>query len=186
MIPDRRGACSMQCIHLPGTSISLGCSSLGCSSFWGVYLGVYLLAPRSGELRTQKLWFYLLRRTQSSKVLSLKPGVGRYIAIPVTPTARDFSLVNFYPCGSFTCIFRNLSWVFPVLAVANTGCCVDPQNRIGHPAHCYRQLIQAAVLRAHGIQISSKTCVCGGGYLGWCSKIVDIIWEWFEKKRLLG
>ena len=32
--------------------------------------------------------------------------------------------------------FQSLSRVFPVLAVANTGCCVDPQNEIGHLAGC--------------------------------------------------
>ena len=31
--------------------------------------------------------------------------------------------------------FQNLSRVFPVLVVANTGSYVDPQNEIGHPAH---------------------------------------------------
>ena len=30
--------------------------------------------------------------------------------------------------------FQNLSQFFPVLAVANTGSCVGPQNKIGHPA----------------------------------------------------
>ena len=32
--------------------------------------------------------------------------------------------------------FQNLSWFFPMLAVANTGSCVGPQNKIGHPAGC--------------------------------------------------
>ena len=32
--------------------------------------------------------------------------------------------------------FQNLSRVFPVLAVANTGSWVGPQNKIGHPAGC--------------------------------------------------
>ena len=36
--------------------------------------------PRSGALRTQKLKTHLLR-TQSSKVFTLKPRVGQYIAI---------------------------------------------------------------------------------------------------------
>ena len=30
--------------------------------------------------------------------------------------------------------FQNLSQFFPVLAVANTGFCAGPQNKIGHPA----------------------------------------------------
>ena len=62
------------------------------------------LLPRSGELQTQKLKSHLLR-TQSLKVLPLKPEVGQCIAIHVTLTARDFFLANFYPSGPFACIF---------------------------------------------------------------------------------
>ena len=61
-------------------------------------------APGSGELRTQKLKSYLLR-TQSLKVLPLKPGVDQYIAIHATLIARDFFHANLYPSGPFTCIF---------------------------------------------------------------------------------
>ena len=93
--------------------------------------------PHSGELWTQKLKSHLVR-TQSLKVLPLKPGVGQYIAINATRfTARDFFLANFYPSGPFTCIFfQNLSQVFPVLAAANTGSCVGLQNKVGHLAGC--------------------------------------------------
>ena len=51
-----------------------------------------LLFPRSGELRTQKLKSHLVR-TQSLNVLPFKPGVGQYIAIHATLTARDFSFL---------------------------------------------------------------------------------------------
>ena len=76
--------------------------------------------PRSGELRTQKLKSHLVR-TQSLNVLPFKPGVGQYIAIHATLTARDFFLAYFYPSGPLTCIFfpKPLP-IFPVLAVANT------------------------------------------------------------------
>ena len=50
-----------------------------------------LFLPRSGELRTQKLKSHLVR-TQSLNILSLKPGVGKYIAIHATLIARDFFL----------------------------------------------------------------------------------------------
>ena len=74
-------------------------------------------------------------RTQRLKVLPLKPGIGQYIAKHATLTARDFFLANFYPSGPFICIVsKNLSRVFPVLAVASTGSYVGPQNKIGHPA----------------------------------------------------
>ena len=39
-----------------------------------------------------------------------------------------------------------------MLAVANTGSSVGPQNKIGHPAHRYRQLMQVPVLSARGIE----------------------------------
>ena len=92
---------------------------------------------RSGELRTQKLKPHLVR-TQSLKVLPLKPGESQYIAIHATLTARDFFLPYFYPSGPFTCFFSKTSpdFFFPVLAMANTGSCVGPQNKIGHPAWC--------------------------------------------------
>ena len=48
-------------------------------------------------------------RTQSLKVLHLKPGVGQYIAIHATLTARDFFLANVHLSGPFTCIFSKTS-----------------------------------------------------------------------------
>ena len=52
-------------------------------------------------------------------VLHLKPGVGQYIAIHATLTARDFFLAYFYPSGSFTCIlFPKPLPISPVLAMA--------------------------------------------------------------------
>ena len=51
-----------------------------------------------------------LVRAQSFNVLPLKSGVGQYIAIHVTLTARDFFFAYFYSSGPFTCIFlQNLS-----------------------------------------------------------------------------
>ena len=87
------------------------------------------MGPRRGELRTQKLKSRL-RRTQSLKVLPLKPGVGQYIAIRAALTARDVFLAIIYPSGPFTCIFpQNFSQSFPVLAAAYAGSCVGPQNK---------------------------------------------------------
>ena len=57
--------------------------------------------PRSGELRTHKLKPHLVR-AESLIVLPLKPGVGQYIAIHATRTARDFFLAYFYPSSPFT------------------------------------------------------------------------------------
>ena len=66
-----------------------------------------LTSPRIGELPTKQFKSHLMR-TQSLKVLPLKPRVGQYIAMHDTLTARDF-LDNFYPSGSFTCIFSQTS-----------------------------------------------------------------------------
>ena len=105
--------------------------------FFGVISFISLLSslPRRGELRTQKLKSHLVR-AQSLNFLPLKPGVGQYIAIHATHTARDFFLTYFYPSGPFNCIFSNLSRFFPVFAVADTGSCVGLQNKIGQPAGC--------------------------------------------------
>ena len=63
-------------------------------------------------------------------------GRSQYTVIHASLTARDFILAYCYPLGPVTCIFPNLSQFFPVLAVTNTGSCVGPQNKIGHPVGC--------------------------------------------------
>ena len=67
-----------------------GSITLTTSAFW--------------ELRTQKSKSHLVKK-QSLNILPLKPGVGQYIAIHATLTARDFFLAHFYSSGPFTCIF---------------------------------------------------------------------------------
>ena len=93
-------------------------------------------SPRSRELRTQKLKSHLVR-TQSLHVLPLKPGVGQYIAIHATLTARDFFLAYFYTSDPITCIFSKASPEFSLcwLWLAH-GSCVGSQNKMGHPAGC--------------------------------------------------
>ena len=65
------------------------------SSFVGVGGGTTnintSLHPGSGEPQMQKLKSHLVR-TQSLNVLPLKCGVGQYIALHATLTARDFFL----------------------------------------------------------------------------------------------
>ena len=104
----------------------------------GFFVCFFSLVPRSGMLRTQKLKSHLVR-TQSLNGLPLKPGVGQYTAIHATLTARNFFFAYFYPSSPFTCIFFSKTspdYFFPALAVANTGSCVGPQNKIGHPTGC--------------------------------------------------
>ena len=81
------------------------CLSLSVSLSLSLSLSV---CSRSGELRMQKLKSHLVR-TQSLNVLPFKPGVGQYIAIHATFSARDFFLVYFYPSSPFTCIFSKTS-----------------------------------------------------------------------------
>ena len=89
-----------------------------------------------------------LVRTQSLNVLPLKPGVGQYIAIHATLTARDFFLFCLFRHfrSSHLHFFQNLSRFFPVLAVANTcfPCRPADQNR----SSCR---MQVPVLSARGI-----------------------------------
>ena len=86
-----------------------------------------------------------LRKEGRRSILELffPPQTLTYIltAMHATLTARNFFLANFYPSGPFTCIFSKTSpsQVFPVLSVANTGSCVGPQNKIGHPSGCRLQ-----------------------------------------------
>ena len=94
---------------------------------------VLLSVFHSGELQMQKLRSHLLR-TQSSKVLLLKPGVGQNRSMRVSSTARDFflKLISTLPVHS-TAFFQNLSQVFPVLSVANMGSCEGLQNKTDNP-----------------------------------------------------
>ena len=87
------------------------------------------------------------------KVLPLKPKIGQYIDMYATLTARVFFRANFYTPGPFTYLFspKNLYRILPVLAMANAGSCVGPQNKIGHPARCYRRLLQVLLLSARRI-----------------------------------
>ena len=92
--------------------------------------------PRSGELRTKKLKSDLVR-TQRLNVLPLKLGIGQYLDIHATLTARDFFLAYLYPSGPFTCIFSKTSPSFS---------CVGPQNDCRSPC-----LMQVPVWSACGI-----------------------------------
>ena len=99
------------------------------------HLNFLTLTPCSGELRTQKLKSHLVR-TQSLNVLPLKPGVGQYVAIDATLTARNFFLISTLPFHSSAFFPQTSPDFFSALAVANTGSCVGPPNKIGHPAGC--------------------------------------------------
>ena len=62
-------------------------------------------------------------------------------------------------------VVANLSRGFPVFAVANTGSCVRSQNKIGHPTHRYRQLMQVPVLSAWNINRFRDMCHCFSGFV---------------------
>ena len=72
----------------------------------------------------------------------------------------EFFLAYFYPSGPFTCIFSKTSPnFFPVLAVANTGSCVGPQNKIGHPVGCrFPCWVPAEYKQAKNMTCGMMTC----------------------------
>ena len=118
------------CFYTQILIFSINHWSLNCTAHVRISLCPPLFLPlffspvlfHSGELRTQKLKSHLVR-TQSLNVLPLKPGVGQYIAIHATLTARDFFLAYFCPSGPFTCIFSKTSRDFFQLAVAHRFLC---------------------------------------------------------------
>ena len=146
------------------------------------------MSPRSGELRRQKLSSHLLRRIQSSKILPLKPGVGRYKFIlrllqGILSLLISTLLVHspeFLP--NLFGVFCLLLLFFSVLAVANTGSCVGPQTKIAHPAHCYRQLMQVSPCECpRNINRHLHMCYCFSGFVfRTCGYNLG-----FEKKRLV-
>ena len=138
----------------------------------GPHIALHATSTASVILQTQTLKTFKLR-TQSSKVL-FKPGAGQYIALHATSIALDFFLPNFTLLVHSPAFFSKTSLeFFSVLAAANTGSCVGPQNTIDHPANHYRQLMQVPMLCASGIETGSKTCVIV--FSGFTSEIVDII-----------
>ena len=94
------------------------------------------LSSRSGELQTQKLKSHLVR-TQSLNVLPLDPEVSQwYIAthkLHLLPGISS-SLIPTVPVRAHA--FLKISSEFFLSAVANTGSCIGPQIKIGHPAAC--------------------------------------------------
>ena len=86
--------------------------------------------------------------TQSLKLLPLKPGVGQWIAVHATRTARDFFLTYFYPSSSFACIFfQNFPRFFLCWLWLTHGSCVGLQNKKKR-SPCQRQVPE---LSARGI-----------------------------------
>ena len=124
-----------------------------------IYAAEVLCGSPQRNLRTQNLNSHLLR-TQNLQVLPLKPRVCQCIATHSTLTARDFFLANFYPSGPFTCVF-----FLPQTSPA--GSCVGQQNKLGHAAHRYRQLMQVPVLSARskiGVIVFSEIVFQNCGY----------------------
>ena len=97
----------------------------GCVTTSTTTTATIILVLASGELRTQKLKSHLVR-TQTLNVLPFKPGVGQYIAIHATLTAREFFLISTLPVHSSAFFPKPL----PIFS------CVGLQNEIGHPAGC--------------------------------------------------
>ena len=59
-----------------------------------------------------------------------------------------FGLISTGPVSLFVSIPLHF---FLALGVVNTGSRVGPQNKIGHPGHCYKRWIPAPVLSVRGM-----------------------------------
>ena len=88
---------------------------------------------RSGELRKHEI---KVSSGENTELKGYPSGVGQYIAVHAALTARDFFLISTCPVHSPAFFSKTSPDFFPVSAVANTGCCVGPQDEIGHPAGC--------------------------------------------------
>ena len=64
--------------------------------------------PGAAQSALQKAIHYPFQKQYKYSV-RLKPGVGQYIAIHATLSARDFLLAYFYPFGPLTYIFSKTS-----------------------------------------------------------------------------
>ena len=95
----------------------------------------------------------------------MEPGVGQNIVMHALFSARDFYLKLISTLCPFTFISfsqkkkKKISGVFPVLAVAYAGSCVGPQNKLGPPARCHRQLMQVPVFECPRNMKRLQTCV---------------------------
>ena len=102
---------------------------------WPIFVSISVTVPRSGELRTHV-------KVPSGENTDLKgspfEGWSRSVHSHTCYAYCQGSLLYLYlPFRSIHLhFFQNLSHFFPVLAVANTGSCVGPQNKIGHPVGC--------------------------------------------------
>ena len=92
------------------------------------------------QLKHSDIFVVFIALLECLNFLLLKRGIGQHIVIHATLTSRDFFLAYFYLLVHSSAFFQNLSRFFPVLAVANTGSCVGPQNKM-----------QVPVLSARGI-----------------------------------
>ena len=71
-----------------------------------IYFTVAVVAPQWGAADAE-IKVPSGENTELLNVLPFKPGVGQYIAIHATLTAREFFHAYFYPSSPFTCIFPN-------------------------------------------------------------------------------
>ena len=92
--------------------------------------------PHSGELRTQKSKSHLVKNTEIKRS-PFKAWSRSVYSHTCYAYCQEFLPCLFLPFQSIHLhIFQNLSRVFTVLAVSNTGSCVGPQNKTDHPAGC--------------------------------------------------
>ena len=112
-------------------------------------------------------WYESMRRSLDDRIKSPLHSFSHSIIHFKTLQLISQSINTYnFPKRLLSCFFP-LCWLW-----LTTGSCVGPQNKICHPAHRYRRLMQVPVLSAHG-KIGPKTCVIV--FVGLPSKIMDMI-----------
>ena len=90
-------------------------------------------------------------QNQLSKLVPVKSGVGQNIAMHALPTASCFFLLSVHLPDLFSFICPHFSSLLFCAKACQCRSCVDPQNKVGHPAHCQRQPTLVPVLSTPGM-----------------------------------
>ena len=125
-----------QCLNKCSCNVSQCLDTCSCSASQRLWTGAHAVAPRWGAADAEI-------KVPSDENTELKGSPFKAWSRSVYCQACYAHCQGFPPClflpfrSIYLNFFQNISRFFPVLAVANTGSCGSPQNKIGHPAGCW-------------------------------------------------